>query len=176
VDQWTTLLADLGMPAVRFEMKLVPTESYLAQGKENLHFLFSANAGSDLGLLKKVASGGEMSRIMLATKAILANYTQLPTLIFDEIDTGVSGEIATKMAAIMQSMSASRQVFAITHLPQIAAKGQVHYKVYKEAVLGSTQTQLKQLSASERIIEIAEMLSGKDPAESAINHAKALLN
>jgi len=176
VDQWTTLLADLGMPAVRFEMKLVPTETYLAQGKENLHFLFSANAGSDLGLLKKVASGGEMSRIMLATKAILANYTQLPTLIFDEIDTGVSGEIATKMAAIMQSMSASRQVFAITHLPQIAAKGQVHYKVYKEAVLGSTQTQLKQLSAAERIVEIAEMLSGKDPAESAINHAKALLN
>jgi DNA repair protein RecN (Recombination protein N) len=176
VDQWTTLLADLGMPAVRFEMKLVPTETYLAQGKENLHFLFSANAGSDLGLLKKVASGGEMSRIMLATKAILANYTQLPTLIFDEIDTGVSGEIATKMAAIMQSMSASRQVFAITHLPQIAAKGQVQYKVYKEAVLGSTQTQLKQLSAAERIIEIAEMLSGKDPAESAINHAKALLN
>ncbi len=176
VHQWTTLLADLGMPAVRFEMKLVPTETYLAQGKENLHFLFSANAGSDLGLLKKVASGGEMSRIMLATKAILANYTQLPTLIFDEIDTGVSGEIATKMAAIMQSMSASRQVFAITHLPQIAAKGQVHYKVYKEAVLGSTQTQLKQLSAAERIIEIAEMLSGKDPAESAINHAKALLN
>jgi DNA repair protein RecN (Recombination protein N) len=113
---------------------------------------------------------------MLATKAILANYTQLPTLIFDEIDTGVSGEIATKMAAIMQSMSASRQVFAITHLPQIAAKGQVHYKVYKEAVLGSTQTQLKQLSAAERIVEIAEMLSGKDPAESAINHAKALLN
>ncbi len=176
VDQWTTLLADLGMPAVRFEMKLVPTESYFAQGKENLHFLFSANAGSDLGLLKKVASGGEMSRIMLATKAILANYTQLPTLIFDEIDTGVSGEIATKMAAIMQSMSASRQVFAITHLPQIAAKGQVQYKVYKEAVLGSTQTQLKQLSAVERIVEIAEMLSGKDPAESAINHAKALLN
>ena len=176
VDQWTTLLADLGMPAVRFEMKLVPTETYLAQGKENLHFLFSANAGSDLGLLKKVASGGEMSRIMLATKAILANYTQLPTLIFDEIDTGVSGEIATKMAAIMQSMSGSRQVFAITHLPQIAAKGQVQYKVYKEAVLGSTQTQLKQLSAAERIVEIAEMLSGKDPAESAINHAKALLN
>ena len=176
VDQWTTLLADLGMPAVRFEMKLVPTESYLTQGKENLHFLFSANAGSDLGLLKKVASGGEMSRIMLATKAILANYTQLPTLIFDEIDTGVSGEIATKMAAIMQSMSASRQVFAITHLPQIAAKGQVQYKVYKEAILGSTQTQLKQLSAVERIVEIAEMLSGKDPAESAINHAKALLN
>jgi len=176
VDQWATLLADLGMPAVRFEMKLVPTETYLAQGKENLHFLFSANAGSDLGLLKKVASGGEMSRIMLATKAILANYTQLPTLIFDEIDTGVSGEIATKMAAIMQSMSASRQVFAITHLPQIAAKGQVHYKVYKEAILGSTQTQLKQLSAVERIVEIAEMLSGKDPAESAINHAKALLN
>jgi DNA repair protein RecN (Recombination protein N) len=176
VVQWTTLLADLGMPSVRFEINLVPTDAYLSNGKENLHFLFSANAGSALGLLKKVASGGEMSRIMLATKAILANYTQLPTLIFDEIDTGVSGEIATKMASIMHAMSSSRQVFAITHLPQIAAKGQEHYKVYKETIAGNTHSQLKQLSASERIIEIAEMLSGKDPAESAINHAKALLN
>jgi DNA repair protein RecN (Recombination protein N) len=176
VSQWTTLLADLGMPAVRFDISLLPKDSYLHNGKESLQFLFSANKGSILGLLKKVASGGEMSRIMLATKSILANYTQLPTLIFDEIDTGVSGEIATKMALIMEQMSTNRQVFAITHLPQIAAKGQTHYKVYKVAQAASTQTQLKQLTYEERVLELAEMLSGKDPAASAINHAKALLN
>jgi DNA repair protein RecN (Recombination protein N) len=175
-NQWTTLLADLGMPAVRFDIRLVSKEAYLPNGKESLQFLFSANKGSELGLLKKVASGGEMSRIMLATKAILANYTQLPTLIFDEIDTGVSGEIATKMALIMAQMSANRQVFAITHLPQIAAKGQTHFKVYKVAQEANTQTQLKQLSYEERVLELAEMVSGKDPAVSAINHAKALLN
>jgi len=176
IAQWTTLLADLGMPAVRFDMPLVPKDTYLPNGKESLQFLFSANKGSELGLLKKVASGGEMSRIMLATKAILANYTQLPTLIFDEIDTGVSGEIATKMALIMAQMSANRQVFAITHLPQIAAKGQTHFKVYKVAQEANTQTQIKQLSDEERVLELAEMLSGKDPVASAINHAKALLN
>ena len=176
IAQWTTLLADLGMPAVRFDMQLVPKDTYLPNGKESLQFLFSANKGSELGLLKKVASGGEMSRIMLATKAILANYTQLPTLIFDEIDTGVSGEIATKMALIMAQMSANRQVFAITHLPQIAAKGQTHFKVYKVAQEANTQTQIKQLSDEERVLELAEMLSGKDPLASAINHAKALLN
>ena len=175
-NQWTTLLADLGMPAVRFDIRLVSKAVYLHNGKESLQFLFSANKGSELGLLKKVASGGEMSRIMLATKAILANYTQLPTLIFDEIDTGVSGEIATKMALIMAQMSANRQVFAITHLPQIAAKGQTHFKVYKVAQEANTQTQLKQLSYEERVLELAEMVSGKDPAASAINHAKALLN
>lgn len=176
INQWTTLLADLGMPAVRFDIRLISKDAYLPNGKESLQFLFSANKGSELGLLKKVASGGEMSRIMLATKAILANYTQLPTLIFDEIDTGVSGEIATKMALIMAQMSANRQVFAITHLPQIAAKGQTHFKVFKVAHDASTQTQLKQLSYEERVLELAEMLSGKDPVASAINHAKALLN
>jgi DNA repair protein RecN (Recombination protein N) len=164
------------MPAVRFDISLFPKDSYLHNGKESLQFLFSANKGSELGLLKKVASGGEMSRIMLATKSILANYTQLPTLIFDEIDTGVSGEIATKMALIMEEMSTNRQVFAITHLPQIAAKGQTHYKVYKVAQAANTQTQLKQLTYEERVLELAEMLSGKDPVASAINHAKALLN
>jgi DNA repair protein RecN (Recombination protein N) len=176
INQWTTLLADLGMPAVRFDIRLIPKDAYLPNGKESLQFLFSANKGSELGLLKKVASGGEMSRIMLATKAILANYTQLPTLIFDEIDTGVSGEIATKMALIMAQMSANRQVFAITHLPQIAAKGQSHFKVFKVAHEANTQTQLKQLSYEERVLELAEMVSGKDPVASAINHAKALLN
>jgi len=113
---------------------------------------------------------------MLAVKSILAQYSNLPTIIFDEIDTGVSGEIANKMAEIMKSMSANMQVFAITHLPQIAAKGDTHYKVYKTVSGASTQSELKLLSGEERVIEIAQMLSGAAVSDSAINHARALLN
>jgi DNA repair protein RecN (Recombination protein N) len=157
-------------------MELKPSDTYFANGKDELQFLFSANKGSDFGLLKKVASGGELSRIMLATKAILAQYSNLPTIIFDEIDTGVSGEIANKMGNIMKDMSAKMQVFSITHLPQIAAKGKVHYKVFKSIQGERTISELKLLSSEERIVEIAEMLSGKDISDSALNHAKALLN
>jgi DNA repair protein RecN (Recombination protein N) len=170
------ILEQLGMPNVRFNMELKPSDTYFANGKDELQFLFSANKGSDFGLLKKVASGGELSRIMLATKAILAQYSNLPTIIFDEIDTGVSGEIANKMGNIMKEMSAKMQVFSITHLPQIAAKGNVHYKVFKSIQGESTISELKLLSSEERIVEIAEMLSGKDISDSALNHAKALLN
>ena len=170
------ILEQLGMPNVRFNMELKPSDTYFANGKDELQFLFSANKGSDFGLLKKVASGGELSRIMLATKAILAQYSNLPTIIFDEIDTGVSGEIANKMGNIMKDMSAKMQVFSITHLPQIAAKGNVHYKVFKSIQGESTISELKLLSTEERIVEIAEMLSGKDISDSALNHAKALLN
>jgi DNA repair protein RecN (Recombination protein N) len=113
---------------------------------------------------------------MLAVKSVLAQYSKLPTIIFDEIDTGVSGEIANKMGEIMQQMSKTMQVFAITHLPQIAAKGISHYKVYKTVSGESTVSELKLLSAEERIYEIAGMLSGKDISDSALNHAKALLN
>ena len=174
--QWVEILAQLGMPNVRFKIEITPVKQYLSNGKSELQFLFAANLGSDFGLLKKVASGGELSRIMLATKAILANYSKLPTIIFDEIDTGVSGEIANKMAEIMKGMSENMQVFAITHLPQIAAKGDTHFKVYKSIVSGDTITALKQLTAEERIVEIAQMLSGTEVSESALNHAKALLN
>lgn len=174
--QWVEILAQLGMPNVRFKIEITPVDQYLSNGKSELQFLFAANLGSDFGLLKKVASGGELSRIMLATKAILANYSKLPTIIFDEIDTGVSGEIANKMAEIMKGMSENMQVFAITHLPQIAAKGDTHFKVYKSIVSGDTITALKQLTAEERIVEIAQMLSGTEVSESALNHAKALLN
>ncbi len=170
------ILTQLGMPNVAFNIELVPVENYVSNGKDEIRFLFSANKGSDFGLLKKVASGGEMSRIMLATKAILAQYSKLPTIIFDEIDTGVSGEIANKMAEIMKSMSAEMQVFAITHLPQIAAKGDAHFKVFKSVVGEQTKSELKLLTKEERIVEIAEMLSGKAISDSAINHAKALLN
>jgi DNA repair protein RecN (Recombination protein N) len=166
----------LGMPNVRFKIEVTPSSTYLNNGKDNLQFLFSANKGTDFGLLKKVASGGEMSRIMLAVKSILSQYSKLPTIIFDEIDTGVSGEIANKMGEIMREMSQSMQVFAITHLPQIAAKGNTHYKVFKTVSGNNTVSELKLLTTEERIIEIAEMLSGKDISDSALNHAKALLN
>lgn len=170
------ILEQLGMPNVRFNMVLKETDNYFANGKDELQFLFSANKGSDFGLLKKVASGGELSRIMLAVKSILAQYSSLPTIIFDEIDTGVSGEIANKMATIMKDMSSKMQVFSITHLPQIAAKGDIHYKVYKSIKSDTTISELKLLTFEDRIVEIAEMLSGKDISVSAINHAKALLN
>ena len=166
----------LGMPNVRFKIEIIASESYHYNGKDTLQFLFSANKGTDFGLLKKVASGGEMSRIMLAVKSILSNYSKLPTIIFDEIDTGVSGEIANKMGEIMREMSKTIQVFAITHLPQIAAKGTNHYKVFKTVLGKNTVSELKLLNSEERIIEIAEMLSGKDISDSAVNHAKALLN
>ncbi|WP_394759628.1 DNA repair protein RecN [Flavobacterium sp.] len=175
-DQIIEVLVQLGMPNARFQFEIKQVESYLTSGKDEVQLLFSANKGTDFGLLKKVASGGEMSRIMLAVKAILANYSKLPTIIFDEIDTGVSGEIAHKMGDIMKGMSHKMQVFAITHLPQIAAKGDQHYKVFKSIQGESTISELKLLSQNERVIEIAEMLSGKDISDSALNHAKSLLN
>ena len=169
-------LFELGMPNALFQFEIKHVENYLPNGKDEVELLFSANKGTNFGLLKKVASGGEMSRIMLAIKAILADYSKLPTIIFDEIDTGVSGEIAHKMGDIMKNMSQQMQVFAITHLPQIAAKGDNHYKVFKSIQGESTISELKLLSKEERILEIAEMLSGKDISDSALNHAKALLN
>jgi DNA repair protein RecN (Recombination protein N) len=170
------LLADLGMKNARFSIKIKLTNNYFSNGKDELAFLFSANKGGNFGDLKKVASGGELSRIMLSVKKVLSVNTQLPTIIFDEIDTGVSGEISNKIAAIMQQMSNHMQVIAITHLPQIAAKGRYHYKVYKEDIDGVTNSNLKQLSSDERIVEIAEMLSGKDISDTALIHAKELLN
>jgi DNA repair protein RecN (Recombination protein N) len=175
-EQLIAILNLLGMPNVRFKIDIIASETYHNNGKDSLQFLFSANKGTDFGLLKKVASGGEMSRIMLAVKSILSQYSKLPTIIFDEIDTGVSGEIANKMGEIMRDMSKTMQVFAITHLPQIAAKGANHYKVFKTVLGENTVSELKLLNNDERIIEIAEMLSGKDISDSAINHAKALLN
>jgi DNA repair protein RecN (Recombination protein N) len=175
-NKWQHILSELGMPNVQFKIELNIVDSYFSNGKDQLQFLFSANKGSDFGLLKKVASGGELSRIMLATKSILAQYSKLPTIIFDEIDTGVSGEIANKMGDIMNQMSTTMQVFAITHLPQIAAKGAWHFKVYKTTINEQTQSELQLLNKEERLIEIAQMLSGSSISESALIHAKALLN
>ena len=170
------ILYNLGMQHTQFQINLSGSDEFLSNGKDKLEFLVSTNKGANFGDLKKVASGGELSRIMLSIKRILSQNTFLPTIIFDEIDTGVSGEISNKIAAIMQEMSLNMQVLAITHLPQIAAKGTHHFKVFKEDNQSVTITRIKELSSDERIVEIAEMLSGKNVSESAITHAKQLLN
>ncbi|CAN0606050.1 unnamed protein product, partial [Ectocarpus sp. 12 AP-2014] len=131
-------LYSLGMPSATFKIEVNPSASFKSNGKDDLVFLFSANKGSDYGELKKVASGGELSRIMLTIKSILAKYEQLPTMMFDEIDTGVSGEISNRMGEIMQQMSKTMQVFSITHLPQVASKGAQQFKVFKEEIADGT--------------------------------------
>lgn len=172
----SAILSQLGMSNAQFQFEIQYGENFLSDGKDIVQLLFSANKGSNFGLLKKVASGGEMSRIMLAIKSVLAEETKLPTIIFDEIDTGISGEIANNMAEIMKQMSNQIQIFAITHLPQIASKGEAHYKVFKTIKENTTVSEIILLNENDRILEIAEMLSGKNPSESALTHAKALLN
>jgi len=169
-------LFPLGLPNAQFYFKLVSSEEFKNNGTDVLQLLFTANKGLAFGPLKKVASGGEMSRIMLAIKAVLADYKKLPTIVFDEIDTGVSGEIAHKMAGIMHQMSKTMQLLSITHLPQIAAKGDHHIKVYKEDKNEITATHLKLLNEEERVVEIAQMLGGKNLSQAAIANAKELLN
>ena len=169
------LLTELGMPHSQFQIEVTSSETFNHYGKDQLCFLFSANKGGNFGELKKVASGGELSRIMLSIKNILSKNVQLPTIIFDEIDTGVSGEVSNKIASIMDDMATNMQVITITHLPQIASQGKQHYKVYKEVKEGVTTSNLKLLNYNDRVNEIAEMLSGKDYSESALNHAKELL-
>lgn len=175
IEQLESMLATLGMPNAKFKINVSLTDQFYANGMDNLEFLFAANKGGNFNELKKAASGGELSRVMLCIKAILSKYMQLPTIMFDEIDTGVSGEVANKMAKIMQHMSKSMQVFSITHLPQIAAKGKQHFKVYKEDVNEITTTHLKQLQEDERVREIAQMLSGAKILDSALANAKELL-
>ncbi len=170
------MLGALGMPNATFKISLLPAAEYKHNGRDNLVFLFSANKGMEYGNIKKVASGGELSRIMLVIKSILADFENLPTLMFDEIDSGVSGEISNAMADIMFKMSRNMQVFSITHLPQVASKGIYHYKVYKVEGDTKTDTRIKLLEPEERIVELAEMLGGKELSESALAHAKELLN
>jgi len=166
----------LGMNSATFKIEIAPSSDFKANGNDDLTFLFSANKGSDYGELKKVASGGELSRIMLTIKAILAKFEHLPTMMFDEIDTGVSGEISNKMGDIMLAMSKSMQIFSITHLPQVASKGDHHFKVFKIDEGNVTHTKMKKLNTDERIVELAEMLGGKDVSDSAMAHARQLLN
>ncbi len=168
-------LIPLGIPNVRFEVKLASKE-LSADGHDQISFLFSANTSTPLQPIAQVASGGEIARVMLSLKAMISGAVKLPTIIFDEIDTGVSGKIAEQMAHIMREMGDhDRQVISITHLPQIAALGANHYKVYKEEGAEGTVSHTRQLTAEERVREIAQMLSGENVTEAAINNAKELL-
>lgn len=174
--QLESRLKSLGMPNAQFKFQLELVERFHSTGMDKLELLFTANKGLKFGPLQRVASGGELSRIMLSIKAVLAKYKELPTLVFDEIDTGVSGEIATKIAVIMEEMSESMQLLCITHLPQIAAKGSQHLKIYKEDLETSTVTKLTALDADARVYEIAGMIGGENRTESALRHARELLN
>ena len=169
-------LTRLGVAHAKVEIPITPTPDFLPSGKDEVQILFAANLNQSLRNVSEVASGGEISRLMLCVKALIASTRGLPTIIFDEIDTGVSGEIATQMASIMREMSAHRQIIAITHLPQIAALGQTHYKVYKADTATRTETHISRLTDDERITELAGMLSGKNATEAAIRTAKELLN
>ena len=175
-EKLESILFDLGMEHAKFKIELSFEDRFFENGKDKLDFLFTANKGGSFKPLKKAASGGELSRIMLAIKSVLANYMQLSSIMFDEIDSGVSGEISNKMASIMKQMCKHMQVFTITHSPQIAAKGDAHFKVYKENKEDQTTTQIIKLNNDERIIEIAQMLGGKQTSTSAIEHAKQLMN
>ena len=170
-----TRLVPLGMPNVRFNI-LTEQESLGHSGQDKICFLFSANTSTPLQPVSQVASGGEIARVMLSLKAMISGAVKLPTIIFDEIDTGVSGKIAEQMAQIMQEMGGhERQVISITHLPQIAALGSAHYKVEKEETAKGTVSRMRQLTADERITEIAQMLSGSDVSDAAIQNARQLL-
>ncbi|HET8828306.1 MAG TPA: DNA repair protein RecN [Pelobium sp.] len=170
-------LAEVGMPAaqIKIEQTLLPDQKFDINGIDQIRFLFNANKGHQLNELNKVASGGELSRLMLSIKSLIAQKTALPTIIFDEIDTGVSGEVANRVGIIMQELSKAMQVIAITHLPQMASKGEAHYFVHKITKNDLTYTQIKRLTQEERVLEIAKMLSGEKPKESAIQNAKELL-
>jgi DNA repair protein RecN (Recombination protein N) len=175
IEQLESNLKKLGMENAKFKIQLQDSSSFLENGMDELSFLFSANKGGNFGLLKKTASGGEISRIMLTIKYILAQYSKLPTIIFDEIDTGVSGDIAGKMGEMMKQMSKSMQVVAITHLPQIASQGVSHFKVFKSEDEKQTTTKVEVLNKESRITEIAQMLSGSKITDAALNNAKELL-
>lgn len=171
-----SLLYDLGMPNAQLKIELQQQSEFIHNGSDRLIWKLSANKGGKFLEIKKAASGGELSRIMLAVKSILAGYSSLPTIVFDEIDTGISGEIAQKMAGILYKMGEKMQVLAISHLPQIAGKGDNHFKIFKEISEQETITKLKKLNNDERIAELALMLGGNKGGESALAHAKALLN
>ena len=171
-----SILSSLGMENASFVFDLSKSKKYNKFGIDVIDVLFSANKGIDFAPLFKVVSGGELSRILLTIKSILSYHLNLPTMIFDEIDSGVSGEMSNAMANLMLKMSKKMQIISITHLPQVAAKGNHHYNIYKYESLGATNTEIKKLNNKERVEEIAKMLSGDKISSSALNHAKQLLN
>lgn len=175
VEHVERMLNDLGMPNGRFEIEFSALDGFAPSGADKIEFLFSANKNRPPLPISEIASGGEMSRLMLIVKSLISTTKALPTIIFDEIDTGISGEIAKKMGEIMEQMAENMQVIAISHLPQIASKGRTHYKVFKDETQDKTQTNIIQLSANERIMEIAEMIAGKNPSRSALDSAAEML-
>ena len=170
-------LAHVGMRNAKLDISLTlqSLEKVNAKGLDAVQYLFSANKGQTLQPIHKVASGGELSRVMLAIKSLVAHNSALPTIIFDEIDTGISGEVALRVGEVMQALAANMQVLAITHLPQIASKGSSHFKVYKEDKEDKTRSNIILMNQDERVIEIAQMLSGTNPGNAAIEHAQNLL-
>jgi DNA repair protein RecN (Recombination protein N) len=171
-----TILKQVGIPNARFSVTHSKLDSFTPQGMDKVEFLFSANKQSGKQEIGKVASGGELSRLMLAIKSLISSSLELPTIILDEVDAGVSGEIAEKVGLIMKSMSSHMQVINITHLPQVAAKGDFHYLVYKYDQEKESITNIKLLDTEERVIELAKMLSGEELTEAAISNARELLN
>lgn len=171
-----TILRDLAMPHAALKIVMDALEIPALRGMDSIRFLFSANPGQDPQELGKVASGGELSRLMLALKSVTARLTSMPTIIFDEIDSGISGSVAGKMASILEKMGKNMQVVAITHLPQVAGKGTTHFKVFKDNKGKGTQTGIRRLSHDERVREIAQMLSSVKPSENAIRTANELLS
>lgn len=169
-------LAGLGMSSSRLQIKIQAQENFLSNGMDKVFFLFNANLGGELKEIGKVASGGELSRLMLAIKSVIHQQSVLSTILFDEIDTGVSGEIAGKVAAMMQNMAEYLQVVSITHLPQIAAKAQAHYRVYKKETEGQTLSEIVLLNSEEHLQTIASMLSGKTTTDAALKAAQELIN
>jgi DNA repair protein RecN (Recombination protein N) len=166
----------LGVAHAKVQIPVTATEDFTPNGCDEVQILFAANLNQSLRAVSEVASGGEISRLMLCVKALIASTRGLPTIIFDEIDTGVSGDIATQMAAIMREMATHRQIITITHLPQIAAQGAHHWKVYKADTATRTETHIALLNKDERITEIATMLSGNNVTQAALNTAKELLS
>ena len=174
-SQLVEMVVPLGMPNTRFAIDFVPKQEPESDGMDEIRFMFSANKSAELQPVAQTASGGEISRLMLCIKAMIAGFTALPAIIFDEVDTGVSGDIADKMGDIMQELGTKMQVFAITHLPQIAAKGKDHYFVYKEDTDERTVTRIRKMNKEERVKEIARMLSGASLTSASIANAKELL-
>ncbi|HBK29894.1 MAG TPA: DNA repair protein RecN [Parabacteroides sp.] len=175
-EELVRMVTPLGMPNARFQVEVSPKEEPDADGLDLVRFMFSGNKNGDLQPVEQTASGGEISRLMLCIKAMIAGFTALPTIIFDEVDTGVSGDIADKMGSIMRRLGEKMQVFAITHLPQIASKGKAHYYVYKQDLEEKTVTRIKRLTKEERIKEIARMLSGSSLTEASLANARDLLS
>lgn len=172
-----SILTEVGMPyaVLKIENELLGEDEMNEYGRNRIQFLFSANKGQDPAPMNKVASGGELSRLMLAIKSLISRHIALPTIIFDEIDTGISGEVAFKVGNLMEKLAESMQVITITHLPQIASKGSAHYYVYKEEKEEATHTNITLLKEGERVMEIAKMLSGENPGEFALQHAREML-